>query len=127
MPPTPSPSVYVWRSHFCPANSTGFGFFVIGTSWLTVAASILAKFVFGVDATWSFLLGSNLVYAGFSLGVMSAQMLAQTGPGAKGALLLHGCVPTSEFGGRWPHGVPLQIHIMDANEWGDVEVARDLA
>ncbi len=27
----------------------------------------------------------------------SAQMLAQTRPGARGALLLHGCVPTSEF------------------------------
>jgi dienelactone hydrolase len=71
-------------------------------------------------------LPNDLVYAGFSLGVMPAQMLAQRRPGAKGALLLHGCVPTSEFGGPWPEGVPLQIHTMDADEWGDVDVARDL-
>jgi dienelactone hydrolase len=72
-------------------------------------------------------LSNGIVYAGFSLGVMPAQILAQTRPGAKGALLLHGCVPISEFGGRWPPGVPLQIHTMDADEWGDVDVARDLA
>jgi dienelactone hydrolase len=72
-------------------------------------------------------LPNEIVYAGFSLGVMPAQMLVQTRPGAKGALLFHGCVPTSEFGGQWPHGVPLQIHTMDADEWGDVDVARNLA
>jgi dienelactone hydrolase len=62
-----------------------------------------------------------------SLGVMPAQMLAQLRPGAKGALLLHGCFPVSEFGGRWPAGVLLQIHTMAADELGDVDVARDLA
>ncbi len=71
-------------------------------------------------------------YAGFSLGVLPAQMLAQTKPGVKGALLFHSCVPTSEFGGSWPEGVPLQIHMMDADEWvlppnEDLEVARELA
>jgi dienelactone hydrolase len=71
-------------------------------------------------------LPNEIVYAGFSLGVMPAQMLAQTRPGAKGALLLHGCVPIAEFGGQWPHGVPLQIHTMEADEWGDVDVAREL-
>ena len=70
-------------------------------------------------------LPADVVYAGFSLGVMPAQMLAQTRPGAKGALLLHGCVPLSEFGGAWPRGVPVQIHTMDADEWGDVDVARE--
>lgn len=45
-----------------------------------------------------------LVYAGFSLGVLPAQRLAQTRPGAKGALLFHSCVPVSEFGGTWPPG-----------------------
>jgi dienelactone hydrolase len=70
-------------------------------------------------------LPADVVYAGLSLGVMPAQMLAQTCPGAKGALLLHGCVPLSEFGGTWPRGVPVQIHTMDADEWGDVDVARD--
>ena len=72
-------------------------------------------------------LSNAIVYAGFSLGVLPAQMLAQTRPGAKGALLFHGCVPLSEFGGSWPGGLPLQIHTMEADELGDVEVARRLA
>jgi dienelactone hydrolase len=71
-------------------------------------------------------LPTALVYAGFSLGVMPAQLLAQTWPGARGALLLHGAVPLSEFGGNWPAGVPLQIHTMQDDAWGDVEVAREL-
>jgi dienelactone hydrolase len=75
-------------------------------------------------------LPSALVYAGFSLGAMPAQMLAQTRAGAKGALLFHSCVPTSEFGGAWPDGVPVQIHGMDADEFfakeGDLEAARAL-
>lgn len=70
-----------------------------------------------------------LVYAGFSLGVMPAQQLAQTRPGARGALLLHACVPASEFGG-WPDSVPVQIHAMDADpffvEDGDIDAAREL-
>ncbi len=67
-----------------------------------------------------------MVYAGFSLGAMPEQMLAQTRPGAKGALLLHSAVPTAEFGRPWPQGVPRQIHAMDADEWGDLDVARQL-
>ena len=71
-------------------------------------------------------LPGGVVYAGFSLGVMPAQLLAQTRPGAKGALLLHGSVPLSEFGGVWPLGLPLQIHTMQDDDWGDVDVAREL-
>ena len=73
-------------------------------------------------------LPAEIVYAGFSLGVLPAQMLAQTRPGAQGALLLHACVPPSEFEAPWPDGVPLRIHIMDADEWAedDLVVARDL-
>jgi dienelactone hydrolase len=73
-------------------------------------------------------LRAEIVYAGFSLGVLPAQMLTQTRPGARGALLLHACVPTSEFDSPWPDGVPLQIHMMDADEWvkDDLPVARDL-
>jgi dienelactone hydrolase len=76
-------------------------------------------------------LPNEIIYAGLSLGAMPAQMLAQTRPGAKGAMLLHSCVPTSEFGGPWPHGVPLQIHMMDADEWAlppneDLDAARQL-
>lgn len=73
-------------------------------------------------------LASELVYAGFSLGVMPAQMLAQTRPGAKGALLLSAALPASEFGGTWPPGVPLQIHMMENDEWAaeDLPAAREL-
>jgi dienelactone hydrolase len=75
-------------------------------------------------------LPDGLVYAGFSLGAGPAQELAQTRPGAKGALLFSAAFPTSEFGGPWPQGVPLQIHMMDADEWvleGDLDAARELA
>lgn len=76
-------------------------------------------------------LPSEIVYAGFSLGVLPAQMLAQTRPGATGALLFSACIPTSEFGGPWPKGVPVQIHMMDGDEWAlppneDLDAARQL-
>lgn len=75
-------------------------------------------------------LQSDLVYAGFSLGVLPAQMLAQSRPGAKGAILFHACVPFSEFGSAWPESVPVQIHGMDADPFfideGDIEAARAL-
>jgi dienelactone hydrolase len=71
-----------------------------------------------------------LVYAGFSLGVLPAQMLAQTRPGAKGALLYHACAPVSEFSESWPEALPVQIHGMDADEFfvgeGDLDAARAL-
>lgn len=73
---------------------------------------------------------STIVYAGFSIGVLPAQMLAQTRAGAAGALLFHSCVPTSEFGGAWPEDVPVQIHGMDADEFfvdeGDLDAAEAL-
>lgn len=75
-------------------------------------------------------LGDALVYAGFSLGVMPAQRLAQTRAGAKGALLFHSCLPVSEFGSDWPADVPVQVHGMDADPFfadeGDLDAARDL-
>ena len=52
--------------------------------------------------------GGTAVYAGFSLGVVPAQMLAQTRPGALGAVLCYSCVPVSEFGVSWPTDVPVQ-------------------
>jgi dienelactone hydrolase len=73
-------------------------------------------------------LPNELVYAGFSLGVVPAQKLAQTRPGARGALLFYSCVPTSEFGTWWPTDVPAQIHGMDADPIfvgeGDIDAAR---
>ena len=75
-------------------------------------------------------LPAELVYAGYSLGVLPAQKLAQTRPGARGALLFYSCVPTSEFGPSWPAGVPVQIHGMDADPFfvdeGDIDAARAL-
>lgn len=69
-------------------------------------------------------LPSALVYAGFSLGVMPAQLLAMTRPGARGAVLLHGFVPPAHFAPTWPADVPLQVHSMEDDEWGDVDDAR---
>jgi dienelactone hydrolase len=74
-------------------------------------------------------LPSELVYAGFSLGVLPAQKLTQIRPGARGGLFFHACVPTSSFG-QWPDGVPAQIHAMEDDpffEEGDREAARELA
>lgn len=73
-------------------------------------------------------LPNELVYAGFSLGALPAQMLAQTRPGSKGALLFSAAFPASEFGDSWPSGVPLQIHMMENDEWAmeDLPAAREL-
>jgi len=76
-------------------------------------------------------LPAEVVWAGFSLGVMPAQLLAQTRPGAKGALLMESCVPPSEFSDDgWPDEVPVQVHGMAddpvfAGE-GDLEAGRAL-
>ncbi len=75
-------------------------------------------------------LPAELVYAGFSLGVLPAQKLAQTRDGARGALLFYACVPVSTFGSAWPDGVPVQVHGMDADPIfvgeGDIDAAREL-
>ena len=77
-------------------------------------------------------LPTGLVYAGFSFGAGTAQGLAQTRPGARGALLYEGCLPISgEWAiGPWPAGVPVQIHGMDKDPFfaleGDIDAAREL-
>jgi dienelactone hydrolase len=75
-------------------------------------------------------LAEQLVYAGFSLGVVPAQKLAQTRAGARGALFFDSCMPVSEFGSTWPDGVPVQVHGMDADPFfvdgGDLDAAREL-
>ena len=82
----------------------------------------------GVRATEG--LPAELVYAGFSLGVLPAQLLAQTRAGARGALLFYACVPVAEFSSEWPKGVPVQVHGMDADPIfigeGDIDAARAL-
>lgn len=75
-------------------------------------------------------LPAEVVYAGFSLGVLPAQCLAQTRAGARGALLCYACVPVAEFGPSWPGGVPVQVHgkaddPVFAGE-GDLDAAREL-
>ncbi|MGW4435190.1 dienelactone hydrolase family protein [Streptomyces sp. NPDC004596] len=74
-------------------------------------------------------LGPELVYAGFSFGVTIAQRLAQTRPGARGALLIDSCLPVTEFGEAWPVGVPVQIHGKEGDEFFDEDLpaARELA
>jgi len=75
-------------------------------------------------------LPADIVYAGFSLGVLPAQKLAQTRAGAKGALLFESCVPVSEFGSEWPPSVPVQVHGMESDAFfageGDLDAAKDL-
>jgi dienelactone hydrolase len=74
-------------------------------------------------------IGPEVVYAGFSFGVMPAQELAQTRPGARGAVLMSGCLPVSEFGDAWPDDVPVQVHGKEADPFfaEDLEAARALA
>ncbi|MFF2962390.1 dienelactone hydrolase family protein [Streptomyces sp. NPDC057963] len=72
---------------------------------------------------------AELVYIGFSLGVLPAQKLAQTRPGARGAVFAHSCVPSSCFG-TWPSQVPVRIHAMEEDRLftteGDADAARAL-
>jgi dienelactone hydrolase len=74
-------------------------------------------------------IGSDVVYAGFSFGVVVAQRLAQTRAGARGALLMYSCLPVSEFGEAWPADVPVQVHGKDGDEFflEDIDAARALA
>ena len=74
----------------------------------------------------------ELVYAGMSFGETIAQQLAQTRPGARGALLFYSAIPLSgdcAFG-PWPKGVPVEIHGMDADSIfvgeGDIDAAREI-
>ncbi len=75
-------------------------------------------------------LPADVVYLGFSLGVLPAQMLAQNRPGARGAVFVYACVPVTEFGEQWPKDVPVQVHGMDADPFfvgeGDIEAAREV-
>ena len=74
-------------------------------------------------------LPSEVVYVGFSLGVLPAQSLAQTRPGSRGAVLCYAALPLGQWGDNWPEtwpeGVPLQLHILDGDE--DFEIAKGLA
>lgn len=77
-------------------------------------------------------LPDELVYAGISWGVPKVQELAQTRPGAVGALLYEACIPvTGEWAfGPWPATVPVQVHGMEHDEFfgleGDLDAARGI-
>ncbi len=72
-------------------------------------------------------LPTDLVYSGFSLGAAPAQLLAQTRPGARGAVLMHGALPSAAFAVPWPVVVPLEIHTMRDDAWVDLPIAAALA
>ncbi len=75
-------------------------------------------------------LPAHLVFAGVSMGVIGAQYLAQTRPGAAGAVLMESCLPATEFGDGWPTRVPVQIHGMSGDPFfvgeGDIANAREI-
>ena len=71
-------------------------------------------------------LPAGLIFAGFSMGVVYAERLAASRPGALGAVLMHGAVPvdglTEYFGiERWPEGVPVQVHYAVDDPWVEAE------
>jgi len=93
------------------ARDTGFG--ALGERGIAAAGALPA----------------DVVYAGISFGVMPAQELAQTRPGAAGALFISACLPFTEFGDAWPAGVPVQVHGKEADEFfaeEDLDAARAL-
>ncbi|MEM7274825.1 MAG: dienelactone hydrolase family protein [Actinomycetota bacterium] len=96
------------------ANAEGIGFPVLIERGMTAADAVAGP----------------LVPMGISLGVLSAQAVAQTRAGVPGAILLEGCVPPSEFGEGWPDGVAVQVQGMADDPFfageGDLEVAREL-
>ena len=71
-------------------------------------------------------LPDRAAYVGLSLGALPAQKLAQTRPGALAAILLHGGTETRWFGGPWPAGVALQVHLADPDDWTEREEAESL-
>ncbi len=74
----------------------------------------------------------DAVFAGVSWGVATAQVLAQTRPGARGALLYEAFLPVSGQWavGPWPAGLPVQVHGMEQDPYfgleGDLDAARGL-
>lgn len=72
-------------------------------------------------------LPGGLVYAGFSLGVLPAQKLAQTRPGGRGALLYHDVIPAEFLDSTWPTALPVQIHVSESDPWSDHAAVQALA
>jgi dienelactone hydrolase len=71
-------------------------------------------------------LPEGLVFAGFSMGVTYAELLAASRAGSLGAVLMHGAVPVGGLGeyfgvDRWPAGVPVQVHYAANDPWVEAE------
>jgi dienelactone hydrolase len=72
-------------------------------------------------------LPADVVYAGFSNGGGSAELLALTRPGARGAILMHAALPVEAFGAEaWPSGVPVQIHYAEGDPFREPEAVEAL-
>lgn len=71
---------------------------------------------------------SEAVYAGFSNGGASAQLLAGTRSGAKGCLLFHAALPLNTLGiEKWPSGVPVQVHYASKDPWKNQQFIDQLS
>jgi dienelactone hydrolase len=71
-------------------------------------------------------LPDGLVFAGFCLGAVHAEVLAAQRPGAFGAVLMHGAVPVEDLGEyfgveRWPEGVSIMCFGKRARSTADYE------
>lgn len=69
---------------------------------------------------------ADAYFLGFSMGAVYAQRLAELRPGAKGAILMHGCVQGGFFATEWPAGVRLQIHQTSGDPWTDMSTMATL-
>lgn len=111
-------------------DSYGGEWFTSLDAGLAHARSVGFPTLFERAVTAAETLPSEVVYAGFSIGVMPAQALAQNRAGARGALLVDACAPVGEFGGSWPEDVPVQVHGMGEDPFfaheGDLDAAREL-
>lgn len=117
----------------CPAifrrrcTGTGGATFRTVPEGVTHAESIGFEEIIRRGVEVASVLPGRLVYAGFSLGVLPAQFLTQTRPGALGALLMHSAVPVESFPSEWPAETPVQMHAMADDDWAEVPVMRQLA
>ena len=71
-------------------------------------------------------LPSEIVLAGFLMGVGAAEFLAATRPRARAAILMHGAFAPRDFGlARWP-AVPVQVHYAANDPWVEPDQVRAL-
>ncbi|SDT63137.1 dienelactone hydrolase family protein [Jiangella sp. DSM 45060] len=70
----------------------------------------------------------DVVYAGYSNGVISVVHLVTSRPGARGALSFHGSVPVRAVGAElWPSAVPVQVHEAELDPFREDDANREFA